>query len=973
MPASLLQAKIRGVRSYSPLEENVQTIEFMPLTLIVGSNGSGKTSVIESLKFIISGDEPPLSDSRRNFLHTSRDPKKEGPKSGAYASIELIFQNSHDETCTARRDISRPGPATSVKANPTPSISSAYRIGNGTWRDVHRQDDWSKTIPRLFNLPNQALLNHVILCHQDDNLWCMSDSGTVKQIFDRILGCEQYKREIKHIEAEIKNCKTELSLAERDLVHTEEKVKQKFNLISQKDDLQREILKTKGDIKKLECDIDMIKESKIKVQNQLKSLEKKSQEIVIYRYKMTELNEREVSLRKMLRKPFIDPYEISDIELELKLTENRGIVENTKQKQDEMKKTEETLKSKCSEIESRRDSVQHSINKLKVIELKSQESRGTLTRELESIKNSDENFKVIRPDEIDFSLEKLAEFEKELRQYKSDQAQLEDELMSKRDQLSKEINKLEGSYQGLTQKINSKKCLVDRLSEQLSHQDPMAKDLKKISHNLRKMTGIAAVIPRSAALISLIQPLEGLIDETEGIVNGLMVKVNNTTVKRLAEEIDRETEAIEIAKRELKSIESQRETLKVEHIEVEQSQLKVRASAKEAHNKVVVFQNKRQSILNIYDQYKTELKFIESKNLAERLVELNDLNGQIEEIRLKLSSISKEHSVLTENVSRCFEEYEELKNNIQIRGLIAKSNEIKSKIISLEQQVNDEKLINHFKEELESLNERELKFRDSKSTMAGTLVRIEREVEKTISELKTHSHSNSRHAETLGKVVSNQIILGDLEKLKDCFNKSIITFHEQMIAKINEVLRARWRQIYQGTDIDLIELVDEEIVRNKNQKAFNYYLAMRKGGIRMKMREKSSAGQKALASIILRMTLAELFVKDFAFIALDEPTANLDLANVQSLARAIGNYVKRRARRGANIQWIIITHDEQFLRSLDAESSPYFYRVKLDETGCSKIVKVSYQDAQSIVSSSLGSNPSDNTRSATQGQDEDEE
>ena len=166
-----------------------------------------------------------------------------------------------------------------------------------------------------------------------------------------------------------------------------------------------------------------------------------------------------------------------------------------------------------------------------------------------------------------------------------------------------------------------------------------------------------------------------------------------------------------------------------------------------------------------------------------------------------------------------------------------------------------------------------------------------------------------------------------------------------MIVKINDALRSRWKQIYQGGDIETIEVVAEEITRGKEKKSFNYYMAMRKGGTRMKMREKSSAGQRALASIILRMTLAELFVRNFTFIALDEPTANLDLSNVQALARSIGAYVRRRTKKGANIQWIIITHDEEFLRALDEESSPFYYRIALNSDGHSEINKISSKEA----------------------------
>ena len=65
---SLEKLSIQGIRAYSPLE--VQTIEFYkPLTVIVGQNGSGKTTIIECLKQATTGDLPPNCKNGQNFIH----------------------------------------------------------------------------------------------------------------------------------------------------------------------------------------------------------------------------------------------------------------------------------------------------------------------------------------------------------------------------------------------------------------------------------------------------------------------------------------------------------------------------------------------------------------------------------------------------------------------------------------------------------------------------------------------------------------------------------------------------------------------------------------------------------------------------------------------------------------------------------------------------------------------------------------
>lgn len=62
---------ISGVRSFSPAVR--EAIQFnTPLTLIVGYNGSGKTTIIECLKYATTGEQPPNSKVGGAFIH---DPK----------------------------------------------------------------------------------------------------------------------------------------------------------------------------------------------------------------------------------------------------------------------------------------------------------------------------------------------------------------------------------------------------------------------------------------------------------------------------------------------------------------------------------------------------------------------------------------------------------------------------------------------------------------------------------------------------------------------------------------------------------------------------------------------------------------------------------------------------------------------------------------------------------------------------------
>lgn len=66
---------IQGIRSFGPTEEDSQKMKFAkPLTLILGQNGTGKTTIIESLKYATCG-ELPTNCRGGGFIH---DPKLTG-------------------------------------------------------------------------------------------------------------------------------------------------------------------------------------------------------------------------------------------------------------------------------------------------------------------------------------------------------------------------------------------------------------------------------------------------------------------------------------------------------------------------------------------------------------------------------------------------------------------------------------------------------------------------------------------------------------------------------------------------------------------------------------------------------------------------------------------------------------------------------------------------------------------------------
>ena len=171
----------------------------------------------------------------------------------------------------------------------------------------------------------------------------------------------------------------------------------------------------------------------------------------------------------------------------------------------------------------------------------------------------------------------------------------------------------------------------------------------------------------------------------------------------------------------------------------------------------------------------------------------------------------------------------------------------------------------------------------------------------------------------------------------------MLRFHGLKIAEINTIIRDLWNLTYKGEDITCIELVSGQDSGSRSSRSYNYRVVMTKGSTQLDMRGRCSAGQRVLASIVIRLALAETFCVNCGCIALDEPTGkfylffrcqrnphvpykvdlvkvNLDYSNKKGLAIALAQIIASRAQQ-SNFQLILITHDEDFVAMMKTELS----------------------------------------------------
>ena len=231
------------------------------------------------------------------------------------------------------------------------------------------------------------------------------------------------------------------------------------------------------------------------------------------------------------------------------------------------------------------------------------------------------------------------------------------------------------------------------------------------------------------------------------------------------------------------------------------------------------------------------------------------------------------------------------------RQLLRSQGELQQKqtdLLELEEQTHGLKLdsLSHEEKQLRLTQETFLKEKHTASARLATL-------DQQLTELKQEldqEHLKNAHDRYLKHFIQQtveEIASQDLERFYKVLDQTMMTYHTQKMNQLNRIIRDLWRATYRGSDIDAIEIrsdADEENA-SKTRRTYNYRVVMLKAGSVMDMRNRCSAGQKVLASLIIRLALAEAFCLKCGILALDEPTTNLDFENIDGLAQALIEYV----------------------------------------------------------------------------------
>ena len=327
-------------------------------------------------------------------------------------------------------------------------------------------------------------------------------------------------------------------------------------------------------------------------------------------------------------------------------------------------------------------------------------------------------------------------------------------------------------------------------------------------------------------------------------------------------------------------------------------------------------------------------------NLYEQ--QINDLNKQKNALDTQLLLYNKE----LEELSGEAKEIEDQKKQEQIKKNIYNNNyilfKIKSDLVKLEQFIKEHE--GKLKDGTKlatikvTLTKKVEELSNNINKNIGKVEELKNNLNRLSQELKNGTYTNieKKYNKLKLNYIASIQTQKEIENYYEALDQSLLKYHGKRMEEINKLINYYWSMTYKGKDIKGIE-IKSDFEKTAKTRNYNYRIVFfTANGAGLDMRGRCSAGQKILASIIIRLALAETFCNNCGILCLDEPTTNLDEDNSKSLAKALREIIQSRSE-DQNFQLIVITHDPVFVDLLGSDYCDNFWHVSKNKDNFSTL------------------------------------
>uniref|UniRef100_A0A673A5R2 Zinc-hook domain-containing protein n=1 Tax=Sphaeramia orbicularis TaxID=375764 RepID=A0A673A5R2_9TELE len=556
------------------------------------------------------------------------------------------------------------------------------------------------------------------------------------------------------------------------------------------------------------------------------------------------------------------------------------------------------------------------------------------------------------------------------------------ELRNRLQAVNREIEKLKGDVEEqetllatlMSEEETAKACLQD-----ISLMDRYLLDLKEVERKIAQQTAKLQGVDLTRTIQQVSQEKQEtqhkldttsskmdlkrkLIQDQQEQIQMLKSTVNETKAEKLqlssdmqkqqqleeqcvefTTEIQALTRDIRDAKEQLSPLSATLEKLQQEKQELVERKRQKQEEGQEKisaiKERVKVITTLERDITKYTDEGKEEYKEQKESELQETGAQLHEADKQKEKINKEMGNIRQD--IDTQKVQERW-----LQDNLTLRKRVEELKEVVAKREALMKDMGNMQL---------TLTERKLEdLKKNRSIALGRQKGFEEEILHYRKELREDQYdkADERYKNKMIIMRTTELVIKDLDLYYKALDQTIMKFHSMKMDEINKIIRDLWRSTYRGQDIEYVEIrsdMDENSSAGVKRRVYNYRVVMVKGDTALDMRGRCSAGQKVLASLIIRLALAETFCLNCGILALDEPTTNLDRENIESLAHALVEIIKSRSGQ-RNFQLLIITHDEDFVELLGRSSYiEHFYRIRKNQDQNSEITKCSISSLSSYL------------------------